>query len=964
MKTKKIIASFVILADLSFGFLIYAQTSLPDGQDSSGVNSADNAESSSYASSPVAQEESGDAVVLASMAIENEKIISQDEADIIFGFDLESPEEVLPNVKCAIELLNQNDKQRNVADRVIDAEKVTLSPGKVVHREIRYSAPKYLVGTFDANIECKNEKSLMLAMTSFGEVTLSGNSQLIDIDPKNCFIQIQDDPSGKKYTLSQGVDISVREKLIGTCEIENKFGSAKTITPVLTNYYRSQFGDKLSEEKQASFTLNAGEKKLVQYEIPKIKTPQAYDAVLQFMDAQGEIVSNQVAFHYVMQGESATIQNIRFDKDAYLKGEVSKIQLSYTLSADYFQNSRSGGTQGGNKTFEILIVRSDGKKCASPFSKNVDFSNRIENTTLEIPITNDCSNFNVAVSIHDQAGNVLDQMKFNLKGQELMDGGNFSQKQALIKNIIIFFIVIIFILSLILIFIKTKNPKGLKFLVFFFFGTLFLLQFDFAYATFCRTFTVKPWSKEFSNAIYTGCASHYGNESVVSGGAMFANGRADQISHCDNDNDTAQLRVSFGNKDENIFSYPNTSGDVYGSAQKEPGHYYYTFTGWASNGGSNDMTTETMKIKYEVKCKPSSPATWVSTDTVNPGDIFTAACYFGELEEKRGDLISFSTGAASECHRTGWATPSNPYSATFACTAGNEIGTFNSFCKINESSPDYYCSKSKSAGDIKVINDRPTAFIDQPDADNIHFEKDADIPFSGHGKDEDGSIVAHKWYRGDQCTQNPVTSLYSCSGNPICECSGDPMACTSYGIGSDCRVDALGNTSFSAKFSAIGTHTIFYRVQDNNGKVSIPAIRIINIDNPQYSLNVSINGTGTVTLTSGGSPVNCSGICSYLYDKNAVIEIEAVPGSGYEKGTPLWTGNISGNTNLNPRHITMNEDKNITANFKLTECTPDLAIDCLNQENYCSGSKYQDNRCHEYVCTGTKDCKGWKEIGP
>ena len=77
----------------------------------------------------------------------------------------------------------------------------------------------------------------------------------------------------------------------------------------------------------------------------------------------------------------------------------------------------------------------------------------------------------------------------------------------------------------------------------------------------------------------------------------------------------------------------------------------------------------------------------------------------------------------------------------------------------------------------------------------------------------------------------------------------------------------------------------------------------------EYTLNVSIEGTGTVTLvpqTTGNK-----------YLKDTIVKIQANPGGGYVLAS--WEGDLTGNTN--PTLVTMNGNKNVTTVFLLSPLT-------------------------------------------
>ena len=79
-----------------------------------------------------------------------------------------------------------------------------------------------------------------------------------------------------------------------------------------------------------------------------------------------------------------------------------------------------------------------------------------------------------------------------------------------------------------------------------------------------------------------------------------------------------------------------------------------------------------------------------------------------------------------------------------------------------------------------------------------------------------------------------------------------------------------------------------------------------------YNLDVSKSGTGTVTSSPSG--INCGSTCSATYPQNTVVTLSASPASG-------WTfSNWSGNCDSGGK-VTMNANKSCTANFTRIQYT-------------------------------------------
>jgi hypothetical protein len=80
-----------------------------------------------------------------------------------------------------------------------------------------------------------------------------------------------------------------------------------------------------------------------------------------------------------------------------------------------------------------------------------------------------------------------------------------------------------------------------------------------------------------------------------------------------------------------------------------------------------------------------------------------------------------------------------------------------------------------------------------------------------------------------------------------------------------------------------------------------------------FTLTVTLAGTGTGTVTSNPTGINCLGDCSESYPENTVVTLTATPASGSTFAG--WSGGCSGSSPTTT--VTMNADKTCTATFQL-----------------------------------------------
>ena len=353
------------------------------------------------------------AIVVADVNIYNAKIDKQDNNQLTISFQLSNGKKVQPDVHYAVSLTQENEKgDQLLTDNHIYPEVVNLGENQKVDKVIKYTAPTYLDGEYSVWINSANTAGMPYASAYLGTIKLQKKEAFIEIDPTACYLKVNQEE--KKYFLGQGVDVKPEEQLWAFCSVTNHFDADKTLTPRFTTKLRSSFG-KILETKDLStpITLKKEEKKEIKLLIPKVTDPQAYDATLSLVE-NNKVISSSATFHYVIVGESATIQNVRLDKVTYQKGEKANLSFFWTGRADNFSDARYSNNQENLQAPKVTatILNQDNKACSNLFtqalnSKSIDDSN----LTLTIPITQACLGAQAEVKILDKNGKVLAEKK-------------------------------------------------------------------------------------------------------------------------------------------------------------------------------------------------------------------------------------------------------------------------------------------------------------------------------------------------------------------------------------------------------------------------------------------------------------------------------------------------------------------------------------------------------------------------
>lgn len=390
-------------------------------------------------------------VTVATVNIQNAAILSQEGNTIHIGFDISNREGVQPQVVYAVNLLKKEASgQYSLADKTIYSDDVqNLGANQSIHKEIEYQALPFLKGAYKIGLEARNPEGLPFALIQIDrEVTLGGSGEGVEASSNTCFLTVEGEKAGTKYTLDQGVDISAEEHLMAHCTVKGDFKNSVSVTPVFQTFYRTAFGKEVGNEKLSSLTLKSGQSVEYVGEISKSGLePQAYEAVLSFLNAVGERVSPSIYFHYVLRGESATIQNLTLDKDYYAKGETANISLLWTGPASAFPGMRGQATLLEGATLSLNMVNDQNVSCIAPISKNLASASG----QIVAPIITDCSSPTVSVEIKNQSGKVLAQKSITIQS-------HIPESKADTKTIVLYGVIILLALvGISLLFRKSKE---------------------------------------------------------------------------------------------------------------------------------------------------------------------------------------------------------------------------------------------------------------------------------------------------------------------------------------------------------------------------------------------------------------------------------------------------------------------------------------------------------------------------
>jgi hypothetical protein len=397
-------------------------------------------------------------IVVATTNIYNAQIVIQEGQEVTVLFELYNAEGVQSGVVYGIELYANDGSGRQLADSAVyNSKPVTLGSGETLPVAVTYVAPAFMSGAYEVWIMAKTQSGMPLALALAGEVTFVGKGGQIKVS--DCIAEVD----GTEYALTAGVDLARTESLSVTCLAENMFNEPTEVTPQFMNYERSVYGP-VSETGvpiTQSKLLPPNVKTKMTFLVPLASKPQAYDAVMKLVDrTTGAVVSSPVVIHYVIQGASATIHNVVFDKETYHTGDNAKAVVSWSLAADSFVNARGAGTAVGPLTLSVVMADAAGAFCSAPSVLSLQGASIL--SQLTIPVLRDCPSPQLVLSLADESGTAMTKQSFEYEpvvaSEELKEPVTVASQFAMVASLVLLIVVLLVVAVKLLGFVRARVP--------------------------------------------------------------------------------------------------------------------------------------------------------------------------------------------------------------------------------------------------------------------------------------------------------------------------------------------------------------------------------------------------------------------------------------------------------------------------------------------------------------------------
>jgi len=411
--------------------------------------------------------------VIADINFRNPIILRQEKNVVDIYFRLENNySKSEAGIRYGVQLIK--DKTR-IDERVYTDDLFSIEENGSIQKIFTYEAPAYLAGEYDLWLVAKNESGLPLATFKLEKsLTLKGDREYLEIDQKSCVLKIDGEAADKKYNLIQGVSLKAEETLKLSCEAISHFKEFTIVAPIFNTYERTLFGNLVDKDQKGTMiSFQLGEKKVIEFTIEKPSIPQAYEARLDLMRTSGDITSaaNPIILHYVIAGESATIQKLDLDKISYQKGDAINATLLWSGSADNFAGSRMGATENSPVGLSLSISNQLGQECANTLEQKLEPNKEAK---LALVAKANCADPKAMVILKNKQGIILAQKEFNFLKDEKIIPQKSSTRNAWVLGGL--FILLIIILTLLWRKKKKSNfpaTKALSLLVFALFGLSF-----------------------------------------------------------------------------------------------------------------------------------------------------------------------------------------------------------------------------------------------------------------------------------------------------------------------------------------------------------------------------------------------------------------------------------------------------------------------------------------------------------
>ncbi len=332
-------------------------------------------------------------VKVASVNIQNARILSHEGGEITVGFELNNGEGMQSDVRYSVSLVSEANNTQTLVDEEVYDEILTLAPNSSLSREVIYDAPATLDGTYTVLVRARNQNGFLFGITVAGQVTLVASEQGVAIDPLSCRTEFKPG-TATGYIPDASITLLPEESFRLLCVIKNPTGASLSVTPRYITREGSAFGEEVATvggDTAARMLSEQSEQPLILV-LPRSEKAGLYNLTVTLDGASGTI-----SLPYSVAGPTAKIANMTLDKDFYIKDETARLSVLWSATT--------------KEVLANVVIKSDtGRSCAATHESPLVLDEASVFSTIEIPILTTCYNPEVTLVLKDATGEIFDDM--------------------------------------------------------------------------------------------------------------------------------------------------------------------------------------------------------------------------------------------------------------------------------------------------------------------------------------------------------------------------------------------------------------------------------------------------------------------------------------------------------------------------------------------------------------------------